>query len=211
MGALKSVTHSYSYGEYLLYHIERNDLPNVEKVLEKRPDLVNSNNFTANAKSTPLHRAAVNGNLALAQLLLEKYRAEVDARTSNGETPLIGAVKKNKLEMVRFLLVFNASPNEISGSGLKAVDYAILGGFYDIALLLYERMEGQDLKESFDYEMLGNKHNYRYVNYRVFLEHLKLKTEEENVPNFLVKPKPQFDDPVVDPRETWKHWILRSL
>lgn len=72
-------------------------------------------------------------------------------------------------------------------------------------------MEGQELKEVFDYEMLGTKHHYRYVNYRVFLYHLKLKTEEENVPNFLSKPKPQFDDPVVDPRESWKHWMLRNL
>jgi hypothetical protein len=70
MGALKSVTHSYSSGEYLYWHIERNDLPNVEKVLEKRPDLLNCNHFTANAKSTPLHRAAVNGNLQLARLLV---------------------------------------------------------------------------------------------------------------------------------------------
>jgi hypothetical protein len=78
--------------------------------------------------------------------------------------------------MVRLLLVFNANPNEVSGSGLKPVDYAILGGFYDIALVIYERMEGQELKEAFEYEMLGTKHHYRYVNYRVFLEHLKLKT-----------------------------------
>lgn len=69
MGALKSITHSYTYGEYLFWYIERNDLPNIEKVLDKRPDLLNQS-LTANFKTTPLHRAAVNGNAPLAQLLL---------------------------------------------------------------------------------------------------------------------------------------------
>ena len=40
----------------------------------------------------------------------------------------------------------------MSGSGLKPVDYAILGGFYDIALLLYERMQNPQLKDRLDYE-----------------------------------------------------------
>jgi ankyrin repeat protein len=169
MGALKSITHSYSYGEYLLWYIERNDLPNIEKVFEKRPDLINSNSFTANFKTTPLHRAAVNGNLELAKLLVEKYHAEVDARTTNGETPLIGAVKKGKFEIVRYLLAVNASADEVSGSGLKPVDYAILHGFYDIALALYEHMQENGLKDKLDYEMLGTQYNYRYVNYAIFL------------------------------------------
>lgn len=41
----------------------------------------------------------------------------------------------------------NANADEISGSGLKAVDYAILGGFYDIALIVYEKMKVLDLKD----------------------------------------------------------------
>ena len=25
------------------------------------------------------------------------------------------------------------------------------------------------------------------------------------------KPKKKYADPVVDPRETWKHWIMRNI
>jgi hypothetical protein len=31
------------------------------------------------------------------------------------------------------------------------------------------------------------------------------------VADFLTKAKPHFDDPVVDPRESWKQWLLRNL
>jgi ankyrin repeat protein len=64
--------------------------------LEKRPDLIDQS-LTINFKTTPLHRAAVNGNLKLAELFLDKYNATIDFKTSNGETALIGAIKKNKI------------------------------------------------------------------------------------------------------------------
>jgi hypothetical protein len=102
--------------------------------------------------------------------------------------------------MVRYLLAVDANPDEVSGSGLKPVDYAILAGFYDIALLVYERMNTNDLKDQIDYEVLAQKYKYRYVNYRIFLEYLAKKIEENSVPDFLTKPKPQLEDPVVDPR-----------
>lgn len=51
-----------------------------------------------------------------------------------------------------------------------------------------------------EYEILAKKYHYRYVNYHIFLDCLKKKIEEESVPDFLTKPKPQLEDPVVDPR-----------
>lgn len=168
MGALNTITKSYTYGEYLYWYIERNDLSNVEKVLQARPDLLNAS-ITANSKTTPLHRAAVNGNLPLAQLLIEEYHADVEAKTSDGETSLIGAVKKEKTELVRYLLVHNANPNALSGCGLRAIDYAIVLGHYNIALLIYGRMSEEDLKSSQEYEILAADFNRRYVNYSIFL------------------------------------------
>lgn len=49
--------------------------------------------------------------------------------------------------MVRYLLSVDASPDEVSGSGLKPIDYAILKGFYDIALVIYDKMNEKDLKD----------------------------------------------------------------
>ena len=50
---------------------------------------------------------------------------------------MIGAIKKEQIEAVRYLLGLNANADEVSGSGLKPVEYAILAGFYDIALIVY--------------------------------------------------------------------------
>ena len=142
---------------------------------------------------------------------MEKYKADIDGRTPNGESPLIGAIKKDKIELVRYLLACNADADLVSGSGLKPIDYAVLAGFYEIALIVSEKMKELDVKDYLDYEMLGTKFQYRYVNYQVFLENLKLKIDEDNVPDFLTKRKKEFEDPVVDPRETWKNWFWRTL
>jgi hypothetical protein len=50
-------------------------------------------------------------------------------------------------------------------------------------------MKVKDLKDSLDYEILGKKFQYRYVNYKLFLESLVLQIDPENVPNLLKKEK----------------------
>lgn len=80
------------------------------------------------------------------------------------------------------------------------VEYAILGGFYQTALIIYERMKNKELKDFLDYEQLGRSFYYRYVNYMVFVENLTKQVDPDNVPNFLVKPRRVFTDPVIDPR-----------
>jgi hypothetical protein len=61
-------------------------------------------------------------------------------------------------------------------------------------------MKDKDLKNFLDYEDLGRQFYYRYVNYHIFIESLKQQLDPENVPNFLLKPKKRYDDPVIDPR-----------
>lgn len=43
------------------------------------------------------------------------------------------------------------------------------------------------------------------------VENLAKRVEHDNVPDFLTKIKPIYEDPVVDPRETWKEWIWRNI
>jgi hypothetical protein len=62
MGAVKSIAMTFSDKEYLLYYLERKDYPNLEKILTKRPELINVK-LTENTKMTPLYRAAYNGNV----------------------------------------------------------------------------------------------------------------------------------------------------
>ena len=107
MGVVKSITHSYSWNEYLYWYIERNDLPKIEWVLDNKPEIVDKP-LTVNFKTTPLHRAAVNGSLPMCQLLIEKYKADPNGVTETGETPLMGAAKRDKIEVVRYLLRMGA-------------------------------------------------------------------------------------------------------
>lgn len=174
MGAVKSITHSYTWNEYLFWYIERKDIKNIEWVLDNKPDIIDKP-LTVNYKTTPLHRAAVNGSLEICQLLIEKYSATVDCLTENGETALMGAAKRDHIEIVRYLLTMGADPDKVSGCGLIPVDYAILSGFYEVALVIFERMKGKALKHPLDYEELGFQYNYRYVNYKVFVDNLLLK------------------------------------
>ena len=83
MGAVKSLTHNYTSNEYLLWYIEKNEVSNLEQLLTSKPHLVNEN-LSVNFKTTPLHRAATNGNLPLVKLLVEKYGATIDLQTSAG-------------------------------------------------------------------------------------------------------------------------------
>ena len=62
-----------------------------------------------------------------------------------------------------------ANTDIVSSNELIAVEYAILSGFYETALMIFQKMKGKDLKHPLDYEDLGKKFFYRYVNYKVFV------------------------------------------
>ena len=69
---------------------------------------------------------------------------------------------------------------------MHALDYAILYGNYQSAMLLLESTDLIPKMMEF-YENNGKEKNIRYCNYKIFLEHLVLKVPLENVPNFTVK------------------------
>lgn len=69
---------------------------------------------------------------------------------------------------------------------MHALDYAILYGNYQSAMLIIESTDLIPKMMEF-YENYGKERNIRYCNYKIFLEHLVLKVPLENVPNFTVK------------------------
>ena len=210
MGAVKSITHSYSQREYLFWHIEKKDEAKIREVLDKKPELVNCD-LTSNLKTTPLHRAAVNGQLDVARLLVESYKADVDFKTTAGETPLMGAAKRDKLTMVEFLLANGCDTDIISPTGLTALDYAVLQGNYECAQAIHNKAGKTKPKSSYEYFDLAFRYKYRWVDYEIIIEGLEKGIPKENLRDFLTKPKKRFNDPVVDPRETWSNWALRNL
>ena len=51
MGAVKSITHTYTTNEYLFWYIEKNDISKIEQLLNDQPQLINQN-LSLNFKST---------------------------------------------------------------------------------------------------------------------------------------------------------------
>lgn len=136
MGAAKSLAMTYSDREYLLYYIDRKDTQNIRKLLQKRPDLLN-HKITEKTKMTPLYRAAYNGDHATTAFLLEECEAAINQPTENGETPLIAAVKRNHIRVVRYLLEHGADYKFMTPHGLSTLEFALLPGYYEIATLIY--------------------------------------------------------------------------
>jgi hypothetical protein len=64
----------------------------------------------------------------------------------------MGAAKRDKTDVVKYLLVMGANPDTISLSGLIAVEYALLPGFYETALVIFQKMKLRELKHPLDYE-----------------------------------------------------------
>jgi len=65
----------------------------------------------------------------VAEALLASPQLDVNATNAAGETPLILAVHRRDLPMLRTLLAAGASPDRSDNSGRTARDYAKLEGF----------------------------------------------------------------------------------
>ena len=92
--------------------------------------------MTKDTKHTAILRASFNGNIKLAQLLVER-KVDVNYVTPKGETSLTIAIKRNHYEVVKLLIENGADLGHISKASLRVIEYAILPGFYDIACLIY--------------------------------------------------------------------------
>lgn len=56
------------------------------------------------------------------------------------------AARRNHLKVVRYLLERGADVNTVAPVGLSTLEYAILPGFYEISLLIYERVKEKQLR-----------------------------------------------------------------
>ena len=83
MGGAKSITHMYTYNEYLYYYINKKDVEKVEEVLQKKPSLI-KDPLTPITKVTALIQASYTNNLELAELFLTKYEADPNLASEKG-------------------------------------------------------------------------------------------------------------------------------
>jgi ankyrin repeat protein len=83
---------------------------------------------------TPLHVAAVRGDVHIIGLLLDAG-AEIDVRGEYGHTPLHDAVGQGHVEAVKLLMSRGANPNIPNDWGQTPKDSARTGGRHEIEIL----------------------------------------------------------------------------
>jgi ankyrin repeat protein len=93
----------------------------------------------------PLHYAATNGHLDVMNLLLEE-NAYIDAASPNGTTPLMMAAMYGTPSAVKLLLEAGADPMLKNVQGLSAIDFANRGERKDSADLITAFIRGRQTK-----------------------------------------------------------------
>ena len=86
----------------------------------------------------PLHFAAENGLLELAQTLLER-NVEVDPQTADGSTPFLGALQYGHPDVAQLLLDHNAKMHVRDEEGNTPLHFAAMNGLLEVVQFLLER------------------------------------------------------------------------
>ena len=118
---LKSYSQAWPDGYVLFREALAKKHTEVAKLLLTNGSEVNSKTKNSN---TPLHFAAISGDIDIVQMLLDRG-AKVNARNKRGDTPLHNAVKSKKLEIVELLINRGANVNTSNRSNIDPLDVAI--------------------------------------------------------------------------------------
>ncbi|XP_076451603.1 ankyrin repeat domain-containing protein 49-like [Babylonia areolata] len=104
----------------ILWAAENNMMEEVEQILRNDPSLVHSADKDG---YTPLHRAAYNDHVEMAEKLIQKG-GDVGRRTADGWQPLHSACRWNCLRVAELLLTSGADINSQSIGGLTPLHLA---------------------------------------------------------------------------------------
>jgi ankyrin repeat protein len=79
-------------------------------------------NIRSSIGDTALHRAAANGRMKIAKMLLDEFKCDINMRRSDGDTPIHRAIANNRKEMVQFLLDRGADLYTTNGENKRPID-----------------------------------------------------------------------------------------
>ncbi len=101
----------------------------IDILLEHHANIVNAINKDGN---TPLHLAANEGHLYIAQYLISKYNANVNTINDEGDTPLNLAVHWGHFTLAKYLLEHRADMNITNKDEKNALSIALDNNYKDI-------------------------------------------------------------------------------
>lgn len=107
----------------------------------------NPNSRTYREKFAPMHYAAINGNPAIVEALIE-HGAIIDVPDKKKRTPLYMAAGEGNDQVVKLLLEYDADPNAISKGKYGPLHAAAYTGDIDSATLLIEAGATIDLVDN---------------------------------------------------------------
>jgi hypothetical protein len=122
----------------------------VDKVLELNGTCVNTRDANGN---TPLHHAALHGNLHIAQVIANQV-ASLDVKNNFGETPLLLAAQSGNLAQVLTLTnnkvhILGASADAVDNRGRTLLMMAAIGGNLDLLNVIISQMKRPNRDFSF--------------------------------------------------------------
>lgn len=120
------------HAQHSIFDIARKgSLSEAIELVSKYPDTINRKN---DAGYSPLILACYNGNIEVASYLIENMK-DINGSSSYG-TPLMAAVVKNEIELVKLLLKKGADPNIKDTNGTTALIYATMFQYNEIVKIL---------------------------------------------------------------------------
>uniref|UniRef100_A0A1L8EDK2 Putative 26s proteasome regulatory complex subunit psmd10 n=2 Tax=Haematobia irritans TaxID=7368 RepID=A0A1L8EDK2_HAEIR len=116
-----------------------------------------------NCDYTALHYAARNGNEEICKLLINDGKADVNAVTKGGATPLHRAAMMGHLNIVKLLLDAHANVDKKDEDGQTALHRSAIGGHLEVSKILLEKnpklKEIADEKDKIPFEYLAKNTN----------------------------------------------------
>lgn len=141
--------------------ISDNDSLKVEKLLHKKPSIVNTplnkTGTSALIKAVSLNRAGI------VSLLLESPHIEVNKQTKSGETALIKAAKFGHFDLVKKLIGAGSKVDLEDRLGRNCLDFAMLyGRFQECRFLMARgmRLKPEQFYRKFELDFSGKKVNF---------------------------------------------------
>lgn len=146
LALLTTACHPFEMPNNLFKSVVSNNTKAVENI-NLNSSLVNSTN---QRKQTPLMIAAYNGNVKIAQLLINAG-AKINAKDINGGTPLMYAAITGQSHVLKYLLNHGAEVNTINSKGQTALMLAGQSGQKHCIQILLKHFANFSLKDKYKY------------------------------------------------------------